>query len=117
MKRLTLLFLLIAYATIYTWDWVKTGYFSPSKIASTPKSTYSCNPPADLASILSQEFHYIGEGVQSYVFASADDQYVIKFVRHGRYKAKKERASTGALRQLYHCVGSPRFDGACLSSP
>ena len=36
--------------------------------------------------ILSQEFHYLGSGSQSFVFASQDEQYVIKFFKHKRWQ-------------------------------
>lgn len=35
-----------------------------------------------LRSLLNQEFHYLGKGRQSYVFASRDGNYVIKFFRY-----------------------------------
>jgi hypothetical protein len=35
-----------------------------------------------LQRMLDQPFHYIGKGIQSYVFASEDDQTVIKFFKH-----------------------------------
>jgi len=36
-------------------------------------------------SILSQEFHYLGKGCQSYVFASEDGKYVLKFFKYQRF--------------------------------
>src|ERR1700722_4859365 len=39
-----------------------------------------------LASILSQKFHYLGKGAQSYVFSSADHQYVLKFFKFKHLK-------------------------------
>ncbi|CRX38130.1 hypothetical protein [Estrella lausannensis] len=36
--------------------------------------------------VLSQEFHYLGKGCQSYVFESADGKYVIKFFKYQRYR-------------------------------
>lgn len=36
--------------------------------------------------ILDQPFHYIGKGAQSYAFASADDQYVLKFFKFKHLK-------------------------------
>lgn len=39
-------------------------------------------------SILSQEFHYLGKGCQSYVFESQDGNYVLKFFKYQRYKSK-----------------------------
>jgi hypothetical protein len=40
----------------------------------------------ELDAILSQEFTYLGRGAQCWVFASADDQYVIKFFKHYRMR-------------------------------
>jgi hypothetical protein len=40
----------------------------------------------NLDSILSQKFRYIGKGCQSYVFASDDDRYVIKFFKYQRFR-------------------------------
>ncbi len=42
------------------------------------------NPQAN--AILSQEFRYLGKGCQSYVFASEDGKYVIKFFKYQRFK-------------------------------
>jgi len=36
--------------------------------------------------LLSQPFYYMGKGSQSYVFESADKQYVLKFFRLSRYR-------------------------------
>lgn len=38
-----------------------------------------------LDAILSQSFQYIGKGCQSYVFLSADGNYVLKFVKYQRF--------------------------------
>jgi hypothetical protein len=35
---------------------------------------------------LRQPFHYLGKGCQSYVFASEDNKYVIKFFKYQRYR-------------------------------
>lgn len=39
-----------------------------------------------LKQILGQRFHYLGKGCQSYVFASEDGQYVLKFVKYQRFR-------------------------------
>ncbi|MBA2726750.1 MAG: hypothetical protein H0U49_01065 [Parachlamydiaceae bacterium] len=39
-----------------------------------------------LNTILSQPFYYLGKGCQSYVFASEDGLYVIKFVKYQRFR-------------------------------
>lgn len=41
---------------------------------------------AELAKALDQPFYYLGKGCQSYVFASEDGQYVIKFFKYQRYR-------------------------------
>lgn len=40
----------------------------------------------DFFSIFNQQFTYLGKGCQVYVFESADKKYVIKFLRHHKYK-------------------------------
>ncbi|HEY4831248.1 MAG TPA: hypothetical protein VIH61_01625 [Waddliaceae bacterium] len=40
----------------------------------------------DIKRILSQEFRYLGKGCQSYVFVSADGEYVIKFFKYQRFR-------------------------------
>lgn len=39
-----------------------------------------------LKQILSQNFRYLGKGCQSYVFASEDGNYVLKFVKYQRFR-------------------------------
>ncbi len=48
---------------------------------------------ADPQKILSQPFYYLGQGAQSYAFASADGGYVLKIFHYKHYKnpAKKEK--------------------------
>lgn len=41
----------------------------------------SKNPPDQLDSILSKNYHYLGKGHQSYAFLSDDQQYVLKFIK------------------------------------
>lgn len=43
---------------------------------------WETSPAADLTEILKQPFSYIGKGSQSYAFASADGQYVLKFFKY-----------------------------------
>ncbi len=42
----------------------------------------------EVRAALQQEFTYLGKGCQSYVFESADGQYVIKFIKFQRYRPK-----------------------------
>lgn len=41
-----------------------------------------------IQSILQQDFHYLGKGCQSYVFASDDGKYVLKFFKYQRLRPK-----------------------------
>ena len=70
-----------------------TGGFTEGNIA----SNYSYDPRWDVApltpekkdevqTILSQPFHYLGKGCQSYVFVSEDGHYVIKFFKYQRFR-------------------------------
>lgn len=44
------------------------------------------NEQKNLDKILNQKFTYIGEGGQSYIFASADHQYVLKLFKYKRFR-------------------------------
>lgn len=44
------------------------------------------NELAEVQKILDQPFRYLGKGCQSYVFLSADKQYVIKFLKYQRFR-------------------------------
>lgn len=46
----------------------------------------SLSEKTDLKTILSQNFHYLGKGCQSYVFGSEDGKYVLKFVKYQRFR-------------------------------
>jgi len=39
--------------------------------------------------MLNQDFHYLGKGCQSYVFASQDDKYVLKFFKYQRLRPQQ----------------------------
>lgn len=41
---------------------------------------------AELDRAIDQPYHYLGKGCQSYVFASEDGQYVVKFFKYQRYR-------------------------------
>ncbi len=67
----------------------QTGRFTILRISSnlTPKpewETASLSPEeyTQIKEILDQPYSYLDNGVQSFVFASSDGQYVIKFFRH-----------------------------------
>ncbi|WP_052436051.1 hypothetical protein [Neochlamydia sp. EPS4] len=46
----------------------------------------SSSEKEDLHQILSQKFRYLGKGCQSYVFASEDGLYVLKFIKYQRFR-------------------------------
>lgn len=50
-------------------------------------------PPDNLQSILSQPFHYLGQGAQSYAFVSKDGNYVLKIFhyKHTQNETKKHK--------------------------
>ena len=43
-------------------------------------------PPEEVRHIFQNPLTYLGRGVQSYVFASSDGKYVVKWIRHDRWK-------------------------------
>jgi hypothetical protein len=45
----------------------------------------------ELNAILNQKFTYLGKGMQCWVFASADDKYVIKFFKHYRMRPTENK--------------------------
>lgn len=85
-------FLLIAYGSGRLY-YAVTGGFTLENI--TSQFAYNENwdiPPLtdvekhQVKHILSQNFTYLGKGCQSYVFASEDGQYVLKFVKYQRFR-------------------------------
>lgn len=58
-------------------------YALPDHLASPKPSTELQN---ELASILSQEFSYLACGSQSFAFESKDQRYILKFVKHHRFR-------------------------------
>jgi hypothetical protein len=107
-KRFLKLFLfLICFAIVADFCKEQTGRFTVLRITShlTPQSEWETAPLsteelAKIKKILSQPYTYLSKGVQSFVFASEDGRYVIKFFRHDHLdspfwltknqKAKKE---------------------------
>jgi hypothetical protein len=72
----------------------QTGKFTVMRITSnlTPRpewETAALSPgeKVQIQQILNQPFSYLSKGVQSFVFASQDGQYVIKFFRHDHLDA------------------------------
>ena len=60
----------------------KISYLAPYNIQNEIDNPLS----AKCLYVLNQEFHYMGKGGQTYVFESADQKYVIKFIRYHKYK-------------------------------
>lgn len=72
----------------------QTGKFTVMRITSslTPEPAWETSPLSpeeknEIRGILSQPYSYLSKGVQSFVFASKDGRYVIKFFRHDHLKA------------------------------
>ncbi len=55
----------------------------------------------ELSAILAQEFHYMGKGAQTYVFASRDGKYVLKCFKFHHQKHRKREALLASY-QLAH---------------
>lgn len=66
----------------FTLSWIaytRTDSFAPWKIEA-PVSDLDLSAASDeIKQILSQPFHYLGKGRQSFVFVSSDERYVLKF--------------------------------------
>lgn len=70
-----------------------TGGFMVSNITSDfpfqpqwETRSLSMNEQQEVNKALDQSYHYLGKGCQSYVFASDDGKYVIKFFKYQRYR-------------------------------
>lgn len=88
---------------------VRTDGFSPSMIEG-PLFTALDNPPSpEISEILSQPFHYLSKGRQTFVFESADGKYVLKFFNqkylqlpwYTFFVEKKEKAKRALRRHFY----------------
>ena len=69
----------------------KTDGFTIGKISSTlaPNPAWNVSEPNldEIKPVLNQKFHYLARGAQSYVFASEDGKYVLKFFSHHHMRA------------------------------
>lgn len=93
-KRLLLLFVLVA--TLYGLGRLYfrvTAGFTVANIISDftfqPQwevRSLLANEQAEFARAIDQPYYYLGKGCQSYVFASQDGQYVVKFFKYQRYR-------------------------------
>ena len=92
LKRILVIFLGIFVITAVSKGWhILTGGFKTNKILPPKDCVCSKNElPKNLdekfLSIFDQEYRYLGKGCQAYVFESTDKKYVIKFLRHHKYK-------------------------------
>ena len=80
-------FFLVSWLGIYAYNQVTDGFSvrqMTSSLPACPQYEVEISPEksACLQAMLDQTFHYIGKGCQFYVFASADDKLVIKFLKH-----------------------------------
>ncbi len=70
----------------------QTDGFAIEKISSshTPKAKWEIpatyEEKQEVKALLAQEFYYLAKGAQSYVFESADHEYVLKFFRHSHMR-------------------------------
>jgi hypothetical protein len=95
MKYILKIFLfVICFALIAEFCKEQTGRFTILRITSklTPRPEWETAPlspeeKSRIKEILSQPYSYLDKGVQSFVFASEDGQYVIKFFRHDHLDA------------------------------
>ncbi|MCB1073985.1 hypothetical protein [Simkania negevensis] len=91
MTWLIFLGLMVAAGAERSFYYLKDG-FSPksitSKLPSHPHwNTAISEEDKTLAlEILSQDFHYLGSGSQSFVFTTSDERFVIKFFKHKRWQ-------------------------------
>lgn len=91
MKKLIIILIMILSIGALAKGWhTLTGGFKTSKII-PPNDVYAETTEVfhltdDFLKIFDQEFHYLDKGCQVYVFESSDKNYVIKFLRHHKYK-------------------------------
>lgn len=107
MKRI---FFILFIAVSLSWiAYTRTDGFSFSLITG-PLLSQSAPPiHSDTKRALSQTFHYLGKGRQSFVFESADGKYVLKFFNqkyfqmpwYSFFSEKKERVKRALRRHFY----------------
>jgi hypothetical protein len=80
----------------------QTDGFAITKITPSfiPLSWPAHLPAEKTRSILHQPFTYLGKGVQSFVFASADGEYVIKFIRQDHWGHRKKKKQSRLTRDF-----------------
>lgn len=106
MKQLLIFFTAIALSWIAQ---VRTDGFSPEIIAGPLLSRPAAEMSDHVREALCQPYHYLGKGRQSFVFASSDDRFVLKFFNQKYLKMpwysflveEKERKKRGKRRHFY----------------
>jgi hypothetical protein len=92
LKRIFFIFLGIFVVISISKGWhILTSGFQTNKILPPrdcicSKNELPKNLDEEFLSIFDQEYKYLGKGCQAYVFESADKKYVVKFLRHHKYK-------------------------------
>lgn len=89
-KRIFLFLVVVFFVFFVAKSWhILTGGFKTNKII-VPKDCeaeeYLNDSEKDFFSIFDQKYFYLDKGCQAYVFESEDKKYVIKFLRHHKYK-------------------------------
>jgi hypothetical protein len=86
MKWLKVAVALLLFCAVERFCHKKTHGFRLHKIASEKSIDgalpLSSSEKEELCAILDQPYHFLSSGGESYVFASSDDRYVIKFFKH-----------------------------------
>jgi hypothetical protein len=92
-KLRPLFFFLLIPLFCFCWHYLSGGFQIQKirfhlPISEKWQTHYTETQKDDIAKIISQPFHYLAKGRQSYVFVSSDDKYVIKFFRYHLIRPK-----------------------------
>jgi hypothetical protein len=94
-KSVKILAVIVAFFAVQQFCHLQTDGFEMCKITSSLPydSRWEINPVGDfekreIDAILNQKFHYLGAGLQCYVFQSNDGNYVIKLFKHHHMRPK-----------------------------
>lgn len=83
---------LLLYGMVWGGIYHLNARFCIANIKSTPAPIPVSNPiplSTDIGAILLQKFTFLSQGSQMYVFESADHAFVLKFLKHHRYRLPK----------------------------
>jgi hypothetical protein len=88
-RCLKLIFLILCFAGVARFCKNQTDGFTIERISSRGefREVWETEPPAEAETLLSQKFHYLAKGAQSFVFASDDGETVLKLFRHHHMRA------------------------------